>query len=145
MKTIVLFVLVFCALATAAGAQAHRPSFDRVYDCEYSAPWTNERNPGWSMFTDEKYLPGPRIIYGIEVYQTPTGQDNRKIAFAKWEDRCAIPDPFCEEPGSVPNRTVYEFTIKDGVQCTNTVVREGGRRIAFNGCSNGRTRSCTRR
>ncbi|MGH7340372.1 MAG: hypothetical protein ACREKH_07770 [Candidatus Rokuibacteriota bacterium] len=142
MRKTVLFALVFCALAGAANAQIHRPTFNRQYNCDYSAPWTNERDPGWSIFTDERYFPGPKIIYGIEVYQTPSSQDNRKIAFAKWEDLCPIGDPDCLE--NEPNRTRYEFTIKDGVQCTNTVVREFGRTINFTGCSNGKNRFCTR-
>ena len=140
MRKTVLFALVSCALAGAAGAQTHLPTFDRQYNCDYSAPWANEKDPGWLIFTSKQ--PTANVIFGIEVFQTPTGQDNRRIAFAKWVDLCPIFDPQCLE--YEPNRTRYEFTIKDGVQCTNTIVRNFGATISFGGCSNGKTHFCTR-
>ena len=80
MRKTVLFALVSCALAGAAGAQTHLPTFDRQYNCDYSAPWANEKDPGWLIFTSKQ--PTTNVIFGIEVFQTPTGQDNRRIAFA---------------------------------------------------------------
>jgi hypothetical protein len=133
------FALLFVALVATAGAQTHAPTFNRGYVCTYpQGPWTNEINSGASIFLDQQG------IYGTEVYQasTHTGIDNRRIAFAKPQDFCGPRDPHCLDPESEVVRTRWEFTIANGIQCTNTVVRNLGRDIVFAGCSNGKTRVC---
>jgi hypothetical protein len=139
-KALLLAVVALCAAAGAAHAQTHFPTFDAQYNCDYSAPWTNEVDPGWSIFTQKN--PFPNIIYGIEVYKatTSTGQDNRKIAFAKPVDHCRFGD--CENYPVL--WTTWEFTIKDEIQCKSTRVSDFGRRITFGSCSNGKSRVCTR-
>lgn len=146
LSTFALLLLALAATATAAHAQSacdqsvpeHSPTFDRQYTCTYpQGPWTNEQtNGGWSIFTSQQG------IYGIEVYRAtiPQGQDNRRIAFAKPKNYPAPTDPYCENG---PQRTVWEFTISNSVQCTNTIVRNYGHSITFSGCSNGKTRICT--
>lgn len=149
MKKQSLFALLLLAFgATAANAQCdqsppvHRPTFDRLYTCTYAqGPWTNEATTGgWSIFTAEQRI-NPGLSYGTEVYRAtiPQGQDNRHIAFAKPTNLPAFNDPECEYGAA---RTVWEFTIANGVQCTNTIVRNYGRNITFSGCSNGKTRVC---
>ncbi len=137
MRKIALFVLLPLAfLANAAAAQTHSPSFDIQYICTYpQGAWDNEANPGWLTFTGLHQV--GETLYGIEVYQAtiPQGQDNRRIAFAKPVD--AQPNP----RGNI-GFTTWEFT-RDTVQCKNTVVRDYGRRITFNNCTNGKTRVCT--
>ena len=144
LSSFALLLLLLTAFSTAANAYddpEHSPTWDRQYTCTYAqGPWTNEAtNPGWSIFTRSN----PNLIYGIEVYRAtiPQGHDNRNIAFAKPENLCPLRDPDCSESGF--DRTRWEFTITNGVQCTNTVVRDYGRRIVFSGCSNGKTRVCT--
>jgi hypothetical protein len=84
------------------------------------------------------------ILYGIELYRAsiPPGHDNRRIAFAKPRDICALPDPQCLDPESGVVRTRWELSTVNGIQCTSTVVSDFGRRIVFQGCSNGKTRTC---
>jgi hypothetical protein len=150
MKKLSTFALLLLAFAaTAANAQCdqsvpeHSPTFDHTYTCTYAqGPWTNEQtNGGWSIFTGEQLI-NPGLIYGTEVYRAtiPQGQDNRRIAFAKPKNFPAPADPYCEDG---PNRTVWEFTIANGIQCTNATVRYYGRSIVFSGCSNGKTRVCS--
>jgi hypothetical protein len=149
MKKLVMFALLLLAfVATAANAQcsqvlpAHRPIFDRLYACAYAqGAWTNEAtNGGWSIFTGERPI-RPDLSYGTEVYRAtiPQGQDNRHIAFAKAWNLPAPGDTYC---ANGPARTRWEFTITDGVQCTNTLVSNSGSVIVFQGCSNGKTRVC---
>lgn len=146
MKKTVLFALALCALAataTTASAQAHRPLFDRNYLCDYSSSWTNEKDPGKSKFVSQIYIANPPIIYGIEIFETANGgEDNRRIAFAKWRDVLSVCPP--HDPGCVrePLFTRYEFTIANGVQCTTTRVFDYGAEIQFLNCSNGKTRTC---
>jgi hypothetical protein len=131
------FALLIVALAGAASAQTHSPRWNQTYRCNYDpGPWSNELDPGLTTFVNQNG------IYGIELFQrAPSGVwDNRKIAFVFKADLCPIQDPDCLY--SAPNRSVWEFTIKDGVQCKNTVVRNDGRNIFFGNCTNGKTRSC---
>lgn len=148
-KLSLLALLLLAFVATAASAEtltcpqdspAYPPTPDRQYNCIYpQGPWTNEAlNPAWSIFTSQV---GVDPIWAIEIYRatTHTGQDNRRVAFAKFKNLPAFNDPDCWY-GAV--RTVFEFTTAP-IQCTNTVVSNFGHRIAFNGCNNGKTRVCT--
>jgi len=145
-----LFVLMLAALATAANAEcdqsapAHRPRWGQRYFCGYpQGPWTNEARTiegftsGWSTFTTAN----PALIYAVEEYfsTSPQGRDTRRIAFAKHRNLPAPTDPTCAKG---PNRTVFEFTIAQTLQCTNTVVRSDVGTIQFSGCANGKTRNC---
>jgi hypothetical protein len=141
-------LLLLASSAVAANAQCdqswpeHLPVWDHQYSCVYpQGPWTNEATAnGWSTFTAPSFV-RPDLIHAIEVYRAtiPQGQDNRRVTFAKFVNLPAVGDPYCENG---PNRTTFEFTIKDGVQCKNTVVRDYGDRITFGLCSNGKTRIC---
>lgn len=151
MRKILFFALVALVTTAAAQAQTHEPTFNAQYGCTYSnnSPWTNEVVVGaWSIFTQRN--PIGSILYGTEIYRanTSTGQDNRKIAFAKPVDFCRVPGQpglaDCDDPYAIVVRTKWELTIKDGVQCTNTVVTDWGRHINFSGCSNGKSRTCVR-
>ena len=145
-------LLLIVGLATAAVAEeaTFKPLFRTPYRCDYSpGPWTNEYDPGISSFGNEQWFDtdgdGIRLnlVYAIEGYEaTPYGWDNRRIAFAKPVDWCGIYDPQCLDPYSVVRHTKWEFTIQNGVQCTDTRVSNDGRRIAFYGCSNGKSRVC---
>jgi hypothetical protein len=149
LSTFALLLLAFAFGTAAANAQcsqttpAHVPVFDRLYECAYQqGPWTNEvtNNYPWSIFTSKNQI-NLGLIYGIEVYKatTQSGTDNRRIAFAKPWNQPAPYDPYCNNG---PANTRWEFTIAQGVQCTNTVVLANGRIIDFKGCSNGKTRTC---
>jgi len=138
MKRIVLFALLFAAVAAAGHAQALKPQSGVRYKCTYTKTVFNEVNPGWSIFT----LSGDdQLLRGIEDYQaqTSTGKDNRKATFAKPFD-IIVTNPHGEE---VLRGTRWELTINpSGPQCTNTVIRPGGR-IEFGSCSDGHSRVCT--
>jgi hypothetical protein len=146
------FVLGACLAASAAsaqivpgpcpcppGVQPMEPLFDVEYHCRYSSPWQNEVNPGRSTFTDKRQFPS--VTYGIELYDatTPTGRDNRRIAFAHRANACHQDESgLCEIA-----RSRYEFSVVNGPRCENTTVLEFGHRIEFRRCDNGKTRTCT--
>jgi len=137
MKKLSLFALLLLAfVATAANAQTHEPSFGVLYTCTYpQGAWEDESNPGWLIFNNFNQV--GQTIYGVELYQAtiPQGHDNRAIAFAKPVD--GPPNPH----GNI-TFTTWEFT-RDTIQCKNTVVRNYGRSITYNNCTNGKTRICT--
>ena len=138
-KSALVFVLASCA-AAAAEAQTMQPLWDVKYYCNYSSPWFNEVDPGWTIFTNKRTF--PNVTYGIELYQatTSTGQDNRRIAFSSPQDICRR-DPETGDCEVVA--TSFQFSVVQGPQCTRAVVREWGHRITFTLCSNGLTRTCT--
>ena len=151
MKKLVLLLVMGSGLAAPAaraqqlcacppGTERMEPLWDVRYNCDYSSPWFNEVDPGWTIFTDERAF--PQVTYGIELYQaqTSTGRDNRRIAFAPRGNTCRL-DRETGECNLVAS--VYEFTVVGGPQCTRTVAREYGHRLEFTSCDNGKTRSCT--
>lgn len=148
LSTFALLLLAFAATAAHAG-DTHKPLFRQPYNCDYSpGPWTTERDPGLTAFGSEQWFDTNGdgqldLVYAIEGFETATIFDNRRIAFAKPVNFCGIHDPGCHDPDSVVLRTKWEYTIANGIQCKDTWVSDFGRRIAFGGCTNGKTRVCT--
>ena len=148
MKKLTFALSLLAVLVTATSAQAAepvKPLFNRQYNCIYApSTWTNEVQYGWSIFNSPRPI-NAGLIYATEVYQAnvPVGNtDNRRIAFAKPKSYCGSGDPQCVQPGAVAQYTTWEFTIANGIQCTNTVVYNAGLFIDFSGCSNGKVRTC---
>jgi hypothetical protein len=132
MKKMVLFTLLFAAVAGAAQAAHVQPLRNVTYKCVYTNP-TIEANPGFSQF-DWIYMDSSELKQGIEYFDATWGPDNRKMTFAKPVDgNSFLYGPF----------TKWESTIKYGPQCQNTSVLFGGHRIDFSQCSDGSSRTCT--
>ncbi len=135
MKRIVLFSLLFAAVAASAQTAHVAPLQNRVYECRYTNPTMGETNPSASTFKFI-YMNTPDSKRGIEDFKATRGQDNRKFTFAKPVDSY---DPIFYAP-----MTTWEFTINpSGPQCRKTDVRFGGYRIDFKNCSDGHSRVCT--
>ena len=132
MKRIVLFVLMFAAVAGSAFAvppQYERPLFGRLYFCDYSNYSGPAKDPGYSWW--EYRTETANIIYTFEHFLLPNGNyENYKAAWAK-------PDLL-----DIYGKTKWEFTFLNGPQCTNTIVFPGGSPIVFSGCSDGHSRTC---
>jgi hypothetical protein len=150
-KKLVLLLVLGAGLATTsanaqqlcpcpADVQPMEPRWDVRYTCDYSNPWFNEVDPGWAILTDERTF--PQVTYGIELYQaqTGTGRDNRRIAFALLGNTCRL-DRVTGECNLV--NSVYQFSVVAGPQCSRTVVRDYGHRVDYDGCDNGKRRTCT--
>ncbi|HEX9941266.1 MAG TPA: hypothetical protein VGG03_04560 [Thermoanaerobaculia bacterium] len=133
MKKVVLFALLFAAVAASAYAVTP-PLENRLYKCDYTNPTMGEVDPGFSRF-DFIYLDTPTDKRGIEYFDATWGQDNRKVTFAKPVDgNSFLYGPF----------TTWEFTINPyGPQCKRAAVLFGGHRIDFSDCSDGHSRICT--
>jgi hypothetical protein len=132
MKRIVLFVLLFAAVAVSAFAvppQFERPLFGRLYFCDYSNYSGPAKDPGYSWW--EYRSETANIIYTYEHFLLPNGNyENYK---ANWAKPVLL---------NIYGKTEWEFTFLNGPQCTSTIVYPGGSPIAFSGCSDGHSRTC---
>jgi hypothetical protein len=133
MKKVVLFALLFAAVAGAAQAYVN-PKCGVAYHCSYTNYPDPIVNGGISIF-DQCVWVNPGFVRGTEEFQTPYGWDNRKFSFAKpvnGYDAYGLP------------MTTWEFTINPyGPQCKTTKVMFGGDRIEFKDCTDGHSRVCT--
>jgi hypothetical protein len=139
MKKVVLFALLFAAVAVAAQAQTLAPTANRYYFCDYTNPTMHEKDPGFSTFD----VSGTSYIQGIEYFQAILNGreywDNRKVTWAKPFDIWSAD----AQGNQIFRGTRWEFTINpSGPQCTNTIVRPNGA-IQFSGCSDGHSQYCT--
>jgi hypothetical protein len=140
MKRIVLFALLFAAVAASAHSQAMAPKESpRYYRCDYTNPTMGEVDNGVSRFSFI-YQNLPDLKRGIEYFDATWGQDNRKVTFAKPADRYR----FNIHTGEYELwATDWEFTINpSGPQCTRARVTNWGDRISFSNCSDGHSRVC---
>jgi hypothetical protein len=124
-----LTALLFTA-ATAAHASFQLPKMGvgNKYWCSYSSYTGDASNPGWSWWEIRTSVPAQNLYYTYEHFQTPGGEDNQKMTFAK--------------PAYVAYGTRWETTTFDGVQCTQTDVLFNQIYVVFAGCNDGSTRTC---
>ena len=140
MKKVVLFALLFAAVAGAASAQTYmQPKFNVYYKCHYTNYTGPATQDGFSIFVNQSGgLSG--VLWATERFQVPylSGWDNGRVAFAKPVNRYFI-DPWTGERILV--WTTVEFTGPDG-QCKATRISEDGDRMDFGNCTTGYTRTC---
>lgn len=133
MKKVVLFGLLFAAVAVSAQAAHVEPLPNTYYKCWYVNPTMGESNPGFSRFT-WNYMDTTEQKRGIEYYDVTGYTENRKVTFAKPADGGTIYNP----------NTTWEFTINpSGPQCKKAKVSYSGSQIDFSECTDGHSRFCT--
>jgi hypothetical protein len=134
MKKVVMFALLFAAVAAmSASAQTPpplQPLANHLYYCDYTNPSMGESDPGTSSFSFI-YTNTTSLKQGIEYYDVPGRTENRKVTFAK---------PVNHYYQGVVTWTDWEFTINpSGPQCAARVTNGG---ISFTNCTDGSSRSC---
>ena len=138
MKKMVLFALLFAAVAASAHARVD-PKCNVQYRCYYQNYPGPILDGGVSIFTDCVWA-RPDLLRTIEKFQRPFNGniilDNRKATFAK-----GLGEYFDYYLYSWA--TDWEFTINPyGPQCTKAEVSYSGNRIDFSNCSDGHSRVC---